>query len=183
MEARTVTMLLAAVREGRADLGRDLFPVVYDELRALAAARLRRLPPGQTLQPTALVHDAFVALVDAPARFEGRAHFFGAAARAMRDIVVDAARKRGGGERPAALDEEAVSRAVAEGSDPVDLLALSAAMDRLGAEHPRQAEVALLRAYAGLSEAEIAEIHGVTARTVERDWRFAQAYLRRELAR
>lgn len=181
-------MLLAAVREGRADLGRDLFPVVYDELRALAAARLRRLPPGQTLQPTALVHDAFVALVDAPARFEGRAHFFGAAARAMRDIVVDAARrkgalKRGGGERPAALDEEAVSRAVAEGSDPVDVLALSAAMDRLGAEHPRQAEVALLRAYAGLSEAEIAEIHGVTARTVERDWRFAQAYLRRELAR
>lgn len=186
MAEQSVSRILEDVREGRADLAKDLFPVVYRELRAIADHRLRALPPGQTLQPTALVHEAFIALVDQGTSLQSRAHFFGVASMAMRDILVDAARKkralkRGGGERPVEFDEQNVTRAI--DSDAVDVIALSDAMDRLRSEYPRQAEVAMLRAFAGLQESEIAEIHGVTTRTIERDWRFAQAFLRRELAR
>ncbi|MBL8681637.1 MAG: sigma-70 family RNA polymerase sigma factor [Myxococcales bacterium] len=182
----SVSRILEEVREGRADVARDLFPVVYRELKAIAQRRLSALPAGQTLQPTALVHEAFIALVDGSVSFRSRAHFFGAAAMAMRDILVDNARrkralKRGGGERPVELDEAAVTAVV--DADAVDVLALEDAMQKLRAAHPRQADVAMLRVYVGASEAEIAALHEVTERTVERDWRFAQAFLRRELAR
>ena len=164
----------------------DLLPGVYDELRKLAAARLRRLPPGQTLQPTALVHEAYAELVRrGDPGWNGKGHFFAAAARAMHDLLVDQARrkgaqKRGGGVAPASLDESVVAAAL--GSPPDDLIALDAAMDRLAERHPRQAEVARLRIFVGLDEAEIAEAHGVTTRTVERDWRLARAFLLRELS-
>lgn len=180
-------MLLQEVAAGRTEQAHELLPLVYRELRRLAESRLRRLPPGQTLQPTALVHEAYMALVEGgDPGWAGRAHFFGAAARAMRDIVVDQLRRKGaakrnGGERPVSLDEEQVARALGVPAD--DLIAVSQALERLGAEHARQAEVAMLKGFAGLAEREIGELLEVTTRTVERDWRFAKAFLARELAR
>lgn len=182
-----ISAVLARLDAGEGAAVEELFPRVYDELRRLAAARLARLPPGQTLQPTALVHEAFIELTrGAPVGFRGRAHFFGVAARAMRDLAVDAARrkgaqKRGGGAERVALDEGAIAGLA--GVSAEDAIALDRALARLRDAHPRQAEVAALRVFAGLSEAEIAEVHGVTARTVERDFRFARAFLARELSR
>ncbi|MBX3232185.1 MAG: sigma-70 family RNA polymerase sigma factor [Labilithrix sp.] len=163
----------------------QLLPLVYSELRRLAAVRLARAAPGATLQPTALVHEAYLGLVaNGDPGWNGRAHFFGAAARAMHDIVVDrarrrAAQKRGGG---AKHEDVAAISIAAPGSDRVDdVLALSAVMARLAVEHPRRHEVAMLRTFAGLTEEEIAELHGVSTRTIEREWRFARAWLAREL--
>jgi RNA polymerase sigma factor (TIGR02999 family) len=187
LDRESVSALLVDLAAGRNERAHELLPLVYRELRRLAEARLRKLPPGQTLQPTALVHEAYLALVDGgDPGWAGRAHFFGAAARAMRDILVDdlrrkGAAKRNGGQRAVSLDEEQVARALGVPAD--DLLAVSQALERLGQEHPRQAEVAMLRGFAGLSEAEIAELFEVTTRTVERDWRFAKAFLARELTR
>lgn len=182
-----VTAVLERLETGDTAAAADLLPLVYGELRKLAAARMRHLPPGQTLQPTALVHEAFLKLTDGrDPGFRGRGHFFGAAALAMRDILVDAARrkgalKRGAGEIPLALDETVIARSADVGTE--DMLALGQAIDRLRKAHPRQAEVVMLKTFAGLTEAEIAELSGVTVRTVERDHRFAQAFLLRELSR
>ena len=179
-----ITEVLGAVGRGEAP-AEELLPLVYAELRRLAAARLARLAPGQTLGPTALVHEAYLGLVEGgDPGWKGRGHFFGAAARAMHDIVVDrarrrAAQKRGGG---AAHDDlDAISVAAPGGAAVEDVLALSDALARLAAEHPRRHEVAMLRTFAGLSEEEIAELHGVSTRTIEREWRFARAWLAREL--
>jgi RNA polymerase sigma factor (TIGR02999 family) len=164
-----------------------LLPIVYDELRRVAAARLKKLPPGQTLQPTALVHEAYAELVRrGDPGWNGKGHFFAAAAHAMHDLLVDQARrkgaaKRGAGEVPVAIDESAVFAALDAKQE--DLVAVSAAMQRLADRHPRQAEVARLKVFAGASEAEIAEMTDVNVRTVERDWRFARAFLLRELSR
>lgn len=182
-----VTAVLQRLATGETDAAAELFPLVYGELRELAAARMRRLPPGQTLQPTALVHEAFLKLIDGrEVGFQGRGHFFGAAALAMRDILVDAARrkgalKRGAGEVPLELDETVVARAADVGTE--DMIALAQAIERLRGAHPRQAEVVMLKTFAGLSEAEIAQLFDVNVRTVERDHRFAHAFLRRELSR
>ncbi|MFO0741153.1 MAG: ECF-type sigma factor [Labilithrix sp.] len=182
-----VTAVLQRLEAGERSAISELLPLVYGELRELAAARMRRLPPGQTLQPTALVHEAFLKLTDGRAvGFQGRGHFFGAAALAMRDILVDAARrkgaqKRGAGEVLLELDETIVARSAAVGTE--DMIALAQALDRLREAHPRQAEVVMLKTFAGLSEAEIAEMNQITVRTVERDQRFAQAFLLRELSR
>lgn len=165
----------------------DLLPAVYRELRALAAAHLARLRPGETLRPTALVHEAYLKLLgSAGAGWNGRGHFFGAAAQAMREIIVDHVRrkvaaKRGGGARPEPLDTEITVCADGLGAD--DVLAVNSALSRLEAEHPRKAQVVVMRYFAGLSEEEIAAALGVTARTVEREWRFARAYLRDVLSR
>jgi RNA polymerase sigma factor (TIGR02999 family) len=181
----TVSALLEKISLGEARAAHELLPLVYDELRRLAAFRLRKLPPGQTLQPTALVHEVFLELVGrGDPGWDGRRHFFGAAARAMHDILVDQARrksakKRDAGKRVGSFDESAVLRTV--GTHPDDVIALSRALDKLRIDHPRRAEVAMLKTFAGLTEGEIAEIHEVTERTVERDWRFAQAFLLREL--
>lgn len=179
-----VTRLLDELAAGRPhglDEAADLLSVVYDELRRLAAAQLGRLRPGQTLQPTALVHEAYLKLVgDADPGWNGRGHFFGAAAQAMREIIVDHIRrksavKRGGGRPHHALDEAV---AISAGDlQPEEALAVDEALKRLEVEHPRQAKVVVMRYFAGLTEAEIAEALGVTPRTVERDWRFARAYL------
>lgn len=185
--ATPLSTILEEVTNGRADATRDLLPAMYQELRRLAEARLRKLPPGQTLQPTALVHEAYLALSDkSDVRWSGRAHFFGAAARAMNEILIDQARrksasKRNDGQRAVGLDHAELVRALAPSTD--DVLAVSAAVKKLDSEHPRQAEVVLLRTLAGLTDSEIAELLSVTTRTVERDFRFARAFLARELSR
>jgi RNA polymerase sigma factor (TIGR02999 family) len=167
--------------------GRVLLQELYAELRKLAEARLRRLRPGQTLQPTALVHEAYLRLMNTnePA-WNGRAHFFGAAAQAMRDILVDNARrklalKRGGGQERV---DDAVTIADDEGNlqlSAEDLLALHEALEKLQREHPHAAELVLLRYFGGLSMAEIADMQGEPLRTVERKWTFARTWLKRAL--
>lgn len=163
----------------------DLLPAVYAELRRLAVALSGRLPPGQTLQPTALVHEAYLRLVgDQDPGWNGRRHFFGAAARAMRDILVEQARrksahKHGGGARRVELTEGlAVIEPPAD-----DLLAVDEAIRELQAEKPHLAEIAMLRYFAGLSVDETAAVLGVSASTLAREWRFARAWLTRNLTR
>jgi RNA polymerase sigma factor (TIGR02999 family) len=161
----------------------ELLPVVYAELRRLAVALSGKLPPGQTLQPTALVHEAYVRLVgDTDPGWNGRRHFFGAAARAMRDILVDQARrkaavKHGGGVRRVALAE---GMAVIEPPDG-DVLAVDEAIQQLQVENPHLAEIATLRYFAGLSGDETAAVLGISASTLAREWRFARAWLVRRL--
>jgi RNA polymerase sigma factor (TIGR02999 family) len=157
----------------------ELLPEVYVELRRLAAALTTRLPPGQTLQPTALVHEAYLRLVGGrDPGWEGRRHFFGAAARAMREILIEQARrkrsrKHGGGARRVELSE-----GLALIEPPADdLLALDEAIEQLQAERPHLAEVVLLRYYTGLSVEETAEVVGRSVSTVTREWRFARAWL------
>jgi RNA polymerase sigma factor (TIGR02999 family) len=161
----------------------DLLPAVYAELRRLAAALSGRLRPGQTLQPTALVHEAYLRLVrDQDPGWEGRRHFFGAAARAMREILIEQARrkataKRGGGSGRVDLGEGLAL--IAPPAD--DLLALDEALGRLQAAKPDLAEVVLLRYYTGLSFEEAAGVVGRSVSTVKRQWRFARAWLARQL--
>ncbi|MFI4897800.1 MAG: ECF-type sigma factor [Phycisphaerales bacterium JB059] len=164
----------------------DLLPLVYQELRSLAASRLRTLPPGQTLQPTALVHDVYLRLIgDADPGWKGRAHFFGAAAMAMRNILVDQARRKGsvkhGGGRQRQRFFEDAEPGASWNCDPADVLALDQAMSRLEHEYPRHARVVTLRYFAGLSIEQVAELMDVGISTVKRDWRFARVWLRREL--
>jgi RNA polymerase sigma factor (TIGR02999 family) len=179
-----ITELLGAVSRGEEAADR-LLPLVYGELRRLAAARLARLAPGQTLGPTALVHEAYLGLVQhGDPGWNGRGHFFGAAARAMHDIVVERARRRAADKRGGGAlheDVDAISIAGPDVAAVEDVIALSAALARLAAAHPRRHEVAMLKTFAGLSEEEIAELHGVSTRTIEREWRFARAWLAREL--
>lgn len=182
-----MTALLAEAAGGnepeRVALDR-LVPLVYDELRRMARGQLAREGRRITLDTTALVHEAYVKLVDAArAPLKSRAYFFGAAARAMRQVLVDAARrrarkKRGGGEVPVPLDETEVGvDAFAE-----EVLGLDGALSRLALEHPRPAQVIECRYFAGLSVEETAETLEMAARTVHRDQTFARAWLRRELA-
>jgi RNA polymerase sigma factor (TIGR02999 family) len=163
----------------------ELTPLVYEELRQRAARYLRRERPGHTLQTTALIHEAYLRLVDAKdVQWQGRAHFFAIAANLMRRILVDHARrrnadKRGGSFIRVPLDE-AVAVAVAKEVD-VDLLAIDEALDRLAAIDPQQARVIELRFFSGLSVEETAEALGVSLKTVKRDWSMARAWLRREI--
>ena len=161
----------------------ELLPVVYAELRRLATALASRLPPGQTLQPTALVHEAYLRLVgDRDPGWAGRRHFFGAAARAMRDILIEqarrkGARKHGGGGRRVELTE-----GLALIEPPADnLLAVDEAIRELQAEKPHLAEIAMLRYFAGLSVDETAAVLEISASTLAREWRFARAWLARRL--
>jgi RNA polymerase sigma factor (TIGR02999 family) len=168
----------------------DLFPVVYDELRRLAARHMAALKPGQTLQPTALVHEAFMRLGPGGSASGGptwthKGHFFAAAARAMRHILVDEARKKGrikrGGDRRRAhatiLDHVVPKEETTiEGAD-IDLPRLDRALTALAQDEPRKAQVVELRYFAGLTVAQTAEALGVTTRTVDRDWQYARAWL------
>jgi RNA polymerase sigma factor (TIGR02999 family) len=161
----------------------ELLPAVYAELRRLAAALTARLPPGQTLQPTALVHEAYLKLVrDRDPGWEGRRHFFGAAAQAMREILVDQARRKGSARHGGHAHRVELAEGVAYIEPPADdLLALDEAITRLQAEDPRLAEIVMLRYYSGLSVDETAGVLGVSASTVARDWRFARAWLAERL--
>ena len=179
-----VTRILQRIEQGEPLGAERLLPLVYDELKKLAAARLAHEHPGQTLQPTALVHEAYVRLVDVKqARgWESRGHFFAAAAEAMRRILVDAARrkrreKHGGHRKRVPFDE--VAAAAPDVRD--DLLALDAALTRLAAEDPQAARLVELRHFAGLSVAEAAQVLGMSPRTADRLWAYARAWLHREI--
>jgi RNA polymerase sigma factor (TIGR02999 family) len=178
--AGQVTQLLGAVRSGRQDAAARLMELVYEELRSLARHQMADVPPGDTLQPTALVHEAYLRLVgrDQPVEWESRAHFFRAAARAMRDIIVEQARKhatlkRGGDRRRVDLQERQVS---AEAQSE-DLLALDEALRELEQTDGTSAEVVMLRYFAGLNVEDAARALGVSTPTVKRRWRYARAWL------
>ena len=178
-----VTGLLQAWVGGDAAALDRLVPIVYDELHRQAQRYLRRENPGHTLQTTALVHEAYLRLVDQrEARWQNRAQFFGVAAQVMRRILVDHARrhqaaKRGGSAVPVPLEEGEVA---ARGSD-VDLVALDDALTRLAAVDPQQARVVELRYFTGLGIEETAEALGISPATVKREWAMARAWLKREL--
>jgi RNA polymerase sigma factor (TIGR02999 family) len=162
----------------------ELLPLLYEELKTLAAHKMERERRGQTLQATALVHEAYVRLVgDHDPGWNGRAHFFGAAAEAMRRILVERARAKARLKRGADRERvELTEIAVLDETDGVDVLALDAALERLGRDHPRKARVVSLRHFAGLELAEIAAALEVSLGTVKNDWNYALAWLHRELA-
>ncbi len=179
-----VTRILSAIEQGDQQAAEQLLPLVYEELRRLAAQRLAAEKPGQTLQATALVHEAYLRLVDVPDPqiWSGRGHFFGAAAEAMRRILVEQARRkqrvRHGGEYQR-LDLDQL-----ELSDPADydeLLALNDALERLASQEPAAAAVVKLRYFAGLTIEEAATALGVSIRTANRDWAYAKAWLHQQL--
>jgi RNA polymerase sigma factor (TIGR02999 family) len=175
-----VTQILAAVEAGDPHAAAELLPLVYDELRRLAAARMADEKPGHTLQATALVHEAYARLVggETGQRWNGRGHFFAAAAEAMRRILINRARdkgrlKREGGRRRVDLD--GLSEAATAPAD--DLLDLDAALDRLATAYPDCAKLVKLRFFAGLSLAEAAAALGLARRSADRQWAFARAWL------
>jgi RNA polymerase sigma factor (TIGR02999 family) len=180
-----VTRILAEIDRGDPRAADQLLPLVYDELRKLAAARLAREKPGQTLQATALVHEAYLRLVggDDSKPWNGRGHFFGAAAEAMRRILVENARRKarvrhGGGLRRVDID---AGCSLAEPPPDDDLLALDAALDRLAALDPRRAELVKLRFFAGLTMPEAAAALNISTATAERYWAFARTWLFAEI--
>jgi len=176
-----VTRILSQIESGDSSAANQLLPLVYEELRKLAAAKLAHEKPGQTLQATALVHEAYIRLVDTDmaAHWNSRGHFFGAAAEAMRRILVERARQReslkgGGGRRRVDL---AQLPADAEESC-LDILALHDALEQLEATDPRRAQIVKLRFFAGLTNEQAAEVAGVSASTADNDWAYAKTWLR-----
>lgn len=179
-----VSRLLDAAAAGDRHAAADLLPLVYNELRKLAAVRMAAESPDQTLQPTALVHEAYLRLLGPSdeIRWDNRGHFFAAAAEAMRRILVDAARQkaavRHGGDR---IRLELTSDLAAILEPQEDLVALDEALDRLAADDPLKAQLVKLRYFAGLTLAEAAAALGLSERTAGRHWAFARAWLRREV--
>lgn len=182
-EPQPITQMLHAASEGDAQAAEQLLPLVYDELRRLARARMASLQAGQTLEPTALVHEAYLNVVgkEDPG-FAGRSHFFSAAARAMRNILVDQYRrrmslKRGGDRKRVPI--EGVDVPVA--TPAADLIAIDEVLHSLEMEDPRKAEVVNLRYFVGLTNEETAATLGVSIKTIEREWRYIRAWLKRRL--
>jgi len=189
-----VTVILGAIEQGDPRAAEKLLPLVYDELRKLAAQKLVQEAPGQTLQPTALVHEAYLRLVGAaspeprsseePAqrRWDGRGHFFAAAATAMRRILVETARRKGrrkhGGGRQR---QELHAELVAAPEPDEELIELDAALSKFARSHPLQARLVELRYFAGLTGDEAAQLLDISASTADRHWVFARAWIRREL--
>lgn len=175
-----VTQILSQIEQGDPSAAEHLLPLVYEELRKLAAARLAHEKPGQTLQATALVHEAYLRLVDVDKaqRWNSRGHFFAAAAESMRRILVEAARRRNaskrGGDRERVDIPELVASALAE---EFDLLALDEALCRLEEEQPLKAQLVKLRFYAGCSLEEAAGYLGMSRATAQRHWAYARAWL------
>ena len=185
-----INHLLDTLQEGDPVAADQLLVLVYSELRRLAAAKMSREAPGQTLQPTALVHEAWLRIGGGNAaggdgqRWENRAHFFGAAAEAMRRILIDRARRKlaarhGGGQQPLDADEIEIA-APTEKDD--ELLAVHDALDQLAAHDPRKADLVKLRYFAGLTIDEAADILGISAPTAKRDWTYARAWLFRAIS-
>ncbi len=177
-----VTRLLGAIEQGDPSAAEELLPLVYEELRKLAAARLAHEPDGETLQPTALVHEAWLKLTPSHQAWRGRAHFFGAAAEAMRRILIDRARRRnrarhGAGWQRVNLD----AIEIAATTDDDSLLCLDEALEKLTAESPEKAELVKLRFFVGLSLSEAAGIRGISLATAKRHWVYARAWLLCEL--
>jgi RNA polymerase sigma factor (TIGR02999 family) len=181
-----VTRILTAIKQGDLNAADELLPLVYDDLRQLAAARLAHEKPGQTLQATALVHDAYIRLVGADQKqlWDSRGHFFAAAAEAMRRILVELARKKarirhGGEHRRTQLAEAEI----VDSDDDEQILLLDEALTRLAAARPQAAELVKLRFFSGLTVNEAAEMLNLSERTARRLWLFARAWLRREIER
>jgi RNA polymerase sigma factor (TIGR02999 family) len=182
-EDHELTRILRSVHEGRKECTDELFPLVYDELRRIAVHRLAGEKPGQTLQPTALVHEAYLNLIQpADEDWKGRRHFFGAAAEAMRRIMIQSARrkqtlKRGGGQVRVESDPDQLA------FEPlsVDLIDLNDALDELEAIDPESAELVKLKYFVGLTLDEVASVLGVSPRKVDRLWAFTKAWLYRRL--
>src|SRR5437660_62203 len=175
-----VTRILSAIEQGDPHAAEQLLPLVYEELRKLAAQKLAQEKPGQTLQATALVHEVYLRLVDVEKvqHWDSRGHFFAAAAEAMRRILVENARrhraqKRGGGHERIDLPELAAGAK----DDPVDLLALDDALQKLETQHPQKAQVVKLRFFAGCTLEETAQLLGVSRATAQRHWAYARAWL------
>ena len=180
-----VTQILHAVAEGDPDAASQLLPLVYDELRKLAAHKLSRETPGQTLQPTALVHEAYLRLVgeDEEQHWDSRGHFFAAAAEAMRRILVEIARQKASLKRGGDRDRLDVVDSLLAAPEPrEDLAALDAALTKLAETDKQAAELVQLRYFAGLPIPEVAEILGIAPRTADRVWAFARAWLHQEIA-
>ena len=181
-----VTQILDAISQGNSKAAEELLPLVYDELRRLAAFKMASESPGQTLQPTALVHEAWLRLAgrEGQAQFQGRTHFFCAAAEAMRRILIDRARrrlsaKRGAGAAKLDIDEVEIAAPV----EDEELLALNEALERFAMFDPRKAELVKLRYFTGFTFAEAAEALGVAVPTAKEWWAYSRAWLRVELAR
>jgi RNA polymerase sigma factor (TIGR02999 family) len=179
-----VSQILLQIDAGDPAAAEQLLPLVYDELRKLAAVRLAQEPSGKTLQPTALVHEAYLRLVhvEIQPKWESRGHFFAAAAEAMRRILIENARrkkrlKRGGEQQRVMLNQDAV----ASPADDERLLELDAALVKLQAAHSRAAELVALRYFAGLTTEQAADALGISTATADRDWSYARAWLLREL--
>ncbi len=178
-----ITQILEAVSAGDGQAAERLLPLVYDELRHLAAARMARESPGQTLQATALVHEAWLRLVGpGPVQWNGRGHFFGAAAEAMRRILLERARRKGRLRHGGHLHRVELDHVTLATQDSDDvILAVHEALEKLAAESPQKAEIVKLRYFGGLEHAEIAEVLGVSEPTVRRHWAYARSWLYAEL--
>jgi len=177
-----VTRLLSAIQKGDAEAGDALLPLVYAELRQMARAKMAREQPGHTLQATALVHEAWLRLGEQ--NFENRAHFFSAAAEAMRRILIERARRKRAAKHGANaehVDAEAVEIASPTAKDD-ELLAVHEALDALAGHDPRKAELVKLRYFAGLTIEEAAEVLDISAPTAKRDWTYARAWLFRSIS-
>jgi RNA polymerase sigma factor (TIGR02999 family) len=178
-----VTQILSRAEEGDPKAAEDLLPLVYQELRKLAAHKMANQARGHTLQPTALVHEAWLRLVgERHAHFKGRAHFFAAAAEAMRHILIDSARRKlalrhGGGQ--GRVDIEAIE--ISGVADDEELLAIHDVLDKLAAEEPQKAELTKLRYFVGLTFEEAAEVLGISVATAKRHWAYARAWLYDEI--
>lgn len=174
-----ITLMLEAIGRGEKQASEDLLPLVYDELRQLAAARMAREAAGHTLQPTALVHEAWLRLSGGHDQsWQNRGHFFGAAAEAMRRILIERARrksrlKRGSGQAPLDIAELDIAAALPDEK----LLLVDEALERLKLEDPEKAKIVVLKFFGGLTNEEVGEILGVNERTVRRQWNFARAWL------
>lgn len=185
-----ITRVLDAAAAGDRQAAADLLPLVYDELRKLAQARMAAEPPGVSIQATALVHEAYLRLIggEEAREWDGRGHFFAAAAEAMRRILVDAARRRkrlkhGGGLDRVELDEEVEDDlAIQTPETREDLVALDAALTKFQEEDPEAAQLVKLRYFVGMSMSEAATVLGISQRSAERTWTFAKAWLHREIA-
>jgi RNA polymerase sigma factor (TIGR02999 family) len=179
-----VTRILSAIEQGNSAAAAELLPLVYSELRKLAASRLAQEKPGQTLQATALVHEAYLRLVGGhePQHWNGRGHFFGAAAEAMRRILVDLARRKRGPKQGGDRQRVALDEACSLSDDrSTQLLALNEALAKLEAESPEKAELVKLRYFAGLSHQEAAQALDISRATADRYWAYAKVFLHAEM--
>lgn len=179
-----VTRILSAIESGDEQASDKLLPLVYQELRKLAAAKLSNEKPGQTLQPTMLVHEAYVRLVDVeqPQQWNGRGHFFGAAAEAMRRILVEKARRKESQKHGGQMQRVELDVAAAAIENPVDdLLALDEALTRFEQQWPEKAKLVKMKYFAGLTIPEASEAMSISTATAERHWKFARAWLHSQL--
>jgi RNA polymerase sigma factor (TIGR02999 family) len=178
MSSQEVTRLMSAISQGQEDANDQLIRLLYTELRRLAGALMRNERSGHTLQPTALVHEAFLRLFDGEANWQNRAHFFGAAAQAMRRILIEHARKRAAAKRGGLADRVPLEdQQVFVQADPSEMLALDEALTALAQLDPRLTRIVELRYFTGCSVEETAELIGVSAATIKRDWSYARAWL------